>query len=69
LSYIEDALHRFQTFKDMFSLGRALNISNNSSFGQKLPGVKDGSDGSDDTLYPLMENYTLPVTQATGRIA
>jgi hypothetical protein len=69
LSYIEDALHRFHTFKDVFLLGRALNISKNSSFRQKLPGVPDGSDGSDDTSYPLMENYTLPVTQATGRIA
>jgi len=44
-------------------------ISNNSSFCQKHPGGPDGSDGSDGTSYPLMENYTLPVAQATGRIA
>ena len=37
------------------------NISNNSSFRQKHPGVLDGSDGSDGTPYPLTENYTLPV--------
>jgi len=44
-------------------------ISNNSSFRQKHPGVTDGSDGSDGTSYPLTENYTLPVAQATGRVA
>jgi hypothetical protein len=38
-----------------------MNISNNSSFRQKHPGVPDGSDGSDGMLYPLTENYTLPV--------
>jgi len=42
-------------------------ISNNSSFHLKHPGVPDGSDGSDGTSYPLTENYTLPVAQATGR--
>jgi hypothetical protein len=36
-------------------------ISNNSSVRQKLPGVPDGSDCSDGTLYPLTENFTLPV--------
>ena len=44
-------------------------ISNNPSFCLKHPGVPDGSDGSDGTSYPLTENYTLPVAQATGRIA
>jgi hypothetical protein len=44
-----------------------MDISNNSSFHQKHPGVLDGSDGSDGTLYPLTENYMLPVAQATGR--
>jgi len=44
-------------------------ISNNCGFHQKHPGVPDSSDGSDGTLYPLTENYTLPVAQATGRIA
>jgi len=43
-------------------------ISNNSSFRQKHPGVPDGSDGSDGTSYPLTENYTLPVAQATCRV-
>ena len=43
-----------------------MDISNNSSFRQKHPGVADGSDGSDGTSYPLTENYTLPVAQATG---
>ena len=41
-------------------------ISNNSSFRQKHPGVRDGSDGSDGTSYPLTENYMVPVAQATG---
>jgi len=44
-------------------------ISNDPSFRQKHPGVPDGSDGSDGTSYPLTENHTLPVAQATGRIA
>jgi len=44
-------------------------ISNNSSFRQKHPGFPDGSDGSEGTSYPLTENYTLPVAQATGRVA
>jgi hypothetical protein len=43
-------------------------ISNNTSFRLKHPGVLDGSDGSDGTTHPLTENYTLPVTQATGRV-
>ena len=45
------------------------NISNKPSFRLKHLGVLDGSDGSDGTLYPLTENYTLPVAQATGRVA
>jgi len=44
-------------------------IRNNSSFRQKHPGVPDGSDGSDRTSNHLTENYTLPVTQAMGRVA
>ena len=44
-------------------------ISNNPSFRLKHPGVPDGSDGSDGTSIPLTENYTLPVAQATGRVA
>jgi hypothetical protein len=44
-------------------------ISNNPSFRLKHPGVPDGSDGSDGTSYPLTENYTLPIAQATGRVA
>ena len=43
-----------------------ITISYISSFRQKHPGVLDGSDGSDGTLYPLTENYTLLVAQATG---
>jgi len=46
-----------------------LHISNYTSFHQKHLGVLDGSDGSDGTLYPLTENYKLPVAQATGRVA
>jgi len=45
------------------------NISNNPGFRLKHPGVPDGSEGSDGTSYPLTENYTVPVAQATGRIA
>jgi len=44
-------------------------ISNNSSFRQKHEGVPDGSDDSDAISYPLAENFTLPVVQATGRVA
>jgi len=44
-------------------------ISNNPSFRLKQPGVPDGSDGCDGTSYPLMKNYKLRVTQATGRVA
>jgi len=44
-------------------------ISNNPSFRLKHPGVPDGSDSSDGTSYPLMENYTLPVAQVTGHVA
>ena len=44
-------------------------ISNNPSFRLKHPGVPDGSDSSDGTSYPLMENYTLPIALATGRVA
>jgi len=44
-------------------------ISNNPSFRLKHPGVPDGSDGSGGTSYPLTENQTRPVTQATGRVA
>jgi len=45
------------------------NISNEPRFRQKHPGVPDGSDSSDGTSYPLTENWTLPVAQATGRVA
>jgi hypothetical protein len=41
-------------------------IRNNSSFRLKHQGVPDSSDSSDGTSYPLTENYTLPVAQATG---
>jgi hypothetical protein len=44
---------------------RACNISNNSSSHMKHPGVPDGSDVSDGTSYPLTENQTRPVAQAT----
>jgi len=44
-------------------------ISDNASFRLKHLGVPDGSDGSDRTSYHLTENYTLPVTQATGCVA
>jgi hypothetical protein len=43
-------------------------ISNNPCFHLKHPGVPDGSDRSYETSYPLTENYTLPVAQATGRV-
>ena len=44
-------------------------ISNDPNFRLKHPGVPDGSDGSDGTSYALTENYTLPVAQATSRVA
>ena len=49
-------------------LKSTLHISNYCSFRQNDPGVPDGSDGPDGSLYPLMESYMLPVAQATGRI-
>ena len=48
---------------------RLPNISNNSSFRLKHPGVPDGSDGSGGTSYPLTENQTRPIAQAMGCIA
>jgi len=50
-------------------MGGICTISNNPSFRLKHPGVPDGSDGSGRTLYPLTENQTRSVAQATGRIA
>ena len=44
-------------------------ISNNSSFRGKHPGVLGSSAGSDRTSYSLKGKYTLPVAQATGRVA
>ena len=44
-------------------------MSNNPSFRLRHPGVPDGSDGCDGTSYHLTDNYTLRVTQATGRVA
>ena len=44
-------------------------ISNISSVRRKHLSVPDGSDGSDGTLYALTEHYTLPVAQATCRVA
>jgi len=44
-------------------------ISNDPKFHLKHPGVPDSSDGSDRTSYAVTEIYTLPITQATGRIA
>jgi len=51
------------------SFENVVDISNNSSFGLKHPGVPDGSDGSDGTSYPLTENQTRPVAQAPGGVA
>jgi len=44
-------------------------ISKDPSFRQKHPGVPDWSDGADRTSYHPTENYTLPVAQATCRVA
>jgi hypothetical protein len=44
-------------------------VSNNHSLRQKYQCILDGSRSSDGISYCLMENYTLPVTQATGPIA
>jgi hypothetical protein len=52
-----------------FSARQKRSIRNNHSVRLKHPGVPDGSDGSDRALYHLMENYTLPVAQVSGRIA
>jgi len=44
-------------------------ITNNASYLLKHPGVPDGSDGPDGTSDPVMDDYTLPVAQATGCVA
>jgi hypothetical protein len=44
-------------------------ISNNPTIRLKHPGVLKGSDGSDGTSCPLMENHMLPVAHASGRVA
>jgi len=49
--------------------GHGTNISNNPNIRLKHQGVPDGSDGSDGTSYALKGNYTIPVAQATGRVA
>jgi len=46
-----------------------LTISNKPSFCQEHQGVSDGPEGSDGTSWPLTENQTRPVAQATGRVA
>jgi len=46
-------------------LRKALSVSNNHRFCLKHLGVPDGSDGSDGTSYPLMDNYMLPVVLHT----
>ena len=46
----------------------SISITNYSSFRQTHPGVPDSSDGVDGTSYPLMDNYMLPIAQATGCI-
>ena len=43
-------------------------ISSNSIFHQKHPGVLNHSDSFDRIWYPLTENHTLSVAQATGRV-
>jgi hypothetical protein len=50
-------------------MGRRHDISNNASFRLEHQDVPDGSHGSDGTSYPLTENFTLPVAQATGLVA
>jgi hypothetical protein len=49
--------------------GIVRDISNNPSFHQKHPAVPDGSDGSNGTSYPLMENHMHSVAQATDWVA
>ena len=44
-------------------------ITDDTNFRLKHPGVPDGSDGSDGTSYALTENYMAPVTHATGCVA
>ena len=61
----ERNLHRMGKVHDFLEMC----ISNNSSFCLKHPRVPDGSDGSDGTSYPLTENQTRPIAQATGRVA
>jgi hypothetical protein len=43
-------------------------ISKKPNFRLKHPGVLNVSDGSEGAWYPLPENFTVPVAQATGRV-
>ena len=44
-------------------------ISSNPGLHQKHQGVPDGSNSAEARSYSVMENDTLPVTQATGHAA
>jgi len=64
-SHLHPPYLSFSSTSQPSSQNTKLSISNYSSFRQKHLGVPDGSDGSDGTSYPLMENYTLPVALHT----
>jgi len=66
-AYTESSIHRVQHIAS--TAYSEYSISNNPSFLLKHPGVSDCSNSSDRTSYPLTENYSLPVAQATGRVA
>jgi len=61
--------HTLHSKKRLFDHYIHTNISNNSSFRLKHPGVPDGSDGSGGTSYALTANQTRPVAQAMCRVA
>ena len=72
-------VERVQAFWVLRSLASNMNLavdlwpethtSNNPRFCLKHPGVPDGFDVSGATSYPVTENQTGPVAQATGRVA
>jgi len=66
---LEDRTGKMQCIRALFNwiaTSIIMAIGNGPSLCQKHPYVPDGCDGSDGNSYPLTENNTLKVAQATG---
>jgi hypothetical protein len=66
---IQNTQHIFPSSLSHALLPSIHSISSNPSSHLKHHGVLDSFDSSDGTSYPLLENYHLPVAQATGWVA